>query len=211
MKKLGMFLLTLSLLVSTMFTGVVHASETTKETPKEFTVQSEEFSILDDKTQVVEVDTENGKWTFTIEDDMPDVNTKLSTNLNPNTNSNITPNGYVYWPYGSFNKKVTANFEGDEGAGSILGHMSARFKGSINPYIATITEVSEGEFNASVINPTGEKYYEVLKGSATSSEYAATARYREKYNILGFGQHDMCLYLYVNTQGQATIFTAGIW
>lgn len=192
-KKTGIFLLAFTLLVYNLFTGIVYA----EEVPTKFEVRSEEFSISESGTQIVEIATDEGKWTFTIEDAISE------TEINPLYSE--------YWPTGGFDKRIKANFSGTTGDNTFLAHMSARFKGTINPYIVSIASVSEGEFNASVINPTGEKYYEVTKGTATSSEYGAEARYREKYNILGFGQHDMCLYLQVNTDGKATIFMQGIW
>lgn len=163
---------------------------------KEHSVFIDEFDFGRNEKQVQTVEKDGYKITITVEDDEDPYEIKPLYDEN--------------WGNGSFNKRVTGTFTNTEGQ-SFFAKMTATFTGSLNPYIAKITRVSKGDFNATVINPTGEKYYEILKGTATSSEYGASARYREKYNILGVGQHDMTLNLQLNTSGRARIFMRGIW
>lgn len=167
------------------------------------TVGTEEFSILDGEVKQT-VKTDDGTWTFTIEDVEP-------------KNPTITPYYEQNWVIGSFNKKVSAILEDIEGIEtSLLAKMSARFAGSINPYVARITKVSDGDFNATIINPIpNTEKYEILQSSATPNDYPAQARFRQKYSISTpfgvYGQHDMCLYLCVTTTGYARIYMEGIW
>lgn len=189
-------------LVLTMIPNVVKAEEGNYES---HSISTGEFNILNSEykqTQILE--TEEGTWTFTIEDvesDMPTISPRYSQN----------------WGTGTFDKRVKANFEGtDDGGNSIFAKMSARFAGSINPYVARITLVDDGDFNATIITPiNGTERYEITKPSATPSDYAAEARFRQKYSIPSpfgsLGQHDMCLYLQVKPNGTAYIFMQGIW
>ncbi|MFL2099895.1 hypothetical protein [Desemzia sp. FAM 23991] len=155
-------------------------------------VGTEEFDIRDDFYSEV-IETEKGTLTITVEDTEDQL---------------IAP--FATWPNGSYSKKVSANFTGTQGA-SWFGTMTATFRVNLSPYNANILGVSNGEFNASVISPTGEKYYEVLTPHVTGNSRYAEARYREKYNIAGFGQHDMCLYLQLRGDGHARAFMRGIW
>ncbi len=163
---------------------------------KEHFIFTDEFDFESAEKQVQTVEKDGYKMTITVED------VEDPYEINPLYDEN--------WENGSFNKRVRGTFTNTEGA-SFLAEMTATFTGSLNPNIVKITRVSNGDFNATFINPTGEKYYEILTGTATSSEYGASARYREKYNILGAGQHDMTLNLQLNTSGRAKIFMRGIW
>lgn len=167
-------------------------------------ISTDEFYILGNNKSQQTIKTAEGTWTFTIEDVEP-------------KNPTITPYYEQNWGIGTFNKKISATLEDIEGIQtSLLAKMSARFAGSINPYVARITSVSDGDFNATVINPIpNTEKYEILQSSTTPNDYPAKARFRQKYSIstpLGvYGQHDMCLYLHVTTTGYARIYMQGIW
>lgn len=150
------------------------------------------FATMDDTTQVIY--TEDYIITITVED--------IPT---------ITP---MYleeqWGLGVFNKRIKANMAGTAGD-SMLAKLTAVFTGSVNPGQATINSVSQGEFNATLMTPTGEKFYEIIIPQANPSQRGAYARYREKYTFNGVGQHDMALFLFINTSGRAQIGLDGIW
>lgn len=123
----------------------------------------------------------------------------------------VLPNYSQTWSYGTYDKKLTATLSEVNGF-SVLGSMSARFKGSVTSSLATITSISEGDMNAALMTAIGNPIYEITTPSAGPNDYAAVGRYRQKYTLSFIGgQHDMCLYLYINTNAQAQIFLYGIW
>ncbi len=192
-KKISSIIITIFMFISILSTNVF--AEGNNQTLKEHTIKLGEVNFLSEKTQEYSFNTEEGKLTITVEN-IPQIKPLYTEN----------------WSIGPFDKRISANFEGTTSGNSFFAKMSARFKGTINPYVCQITSVSDGDFNATFISPiTGTEKYEIIKKSATTSEYGAEARFRQKYNILGVGQHDMCLYLQLNCKGRANIFMQGIW
>lgn len=202
MKKNKVFLKVITCILSFgLVMGVLTTSVNAKETIKKEHIYSVEFDIKNSLgKEMKKVFTDDGVLTVTIEDV-------------ENEGKNIKPYYNENWGIGAFNKIVKANFEDTDGGGhSILAHMSARFEGLINPYVAQINKVSNGDFNATFVSPiNGTEKYEILQRSTSPNQNPATARFRQKYSIKGFGQHDMCLYLYVSAGGLVRIDMQGIW
>lgn len=134
-----------------------------------------------------------------------DDGSQLTYTLGPEQSIVIAPlasSGNIYLANGNFDRRLSV----DDG---LLFTLSARVKGSVNPYTSTLTSISEGSFRSNV-GSLHSHGYKITSKTGSNVGYAA-GYYEATYTLNVLGTHCQRLVVNLYPGGRFYYVKSAIW